>query len=92
MAPRLTAVLTAVPRSSVEGWLASTSRMWQLGQTAETMSRSSDSSSAQPESALGGVLPPVSLTFLKQPLAVVQAGSPYWERYVPRSDSAFGSS
>jgi hypothetical protein len=42
------AVLTAVASGVVSGLLASTSRMWQVGQIAETMSRSSEISSAQP--------------------------------------------
>ena len=37
-------------------------------------------------------MPPVWFTFLKQPLAVVQAGSPYWLLNVARSASAVGSS
>src|SRR5882672_8936408 len=66
--------------------------MWQLGQIAETMSTSSEISPAQPLSLVGSeVVEPVWLTFEKHPLAVVQAGRPYWERYVARSDSAFGS-
>ena len=36
----------------------------------------------------GNVLPPVWLTFLKHPFAVVQAGSPYCELNTPRSASA----
>jgi hypothetical protein len=55
--------------------------MLQFGQIAETMSRSSEISPAQPLSAVGSeVVEPVWLTFLKQPLAVVQAGSPYCDR------------
>ena len=55
---------------------ASTRRMRQLGQVAETMSTSREISWAQPPSAAGGVDPPFWLTFLKQPLPVVQAESP----------------
>src|SRR5258705_9404061 len=67
--------------------------MWQLGQIAETMSTSSEISPAQPVSGAGsGLAAPFWLTFLKQPLAVVQAGSPNCVRYWARSDSAFGSS
>ena len=80
-APSVTARLTAVPRLAVVGVVASTSRMWQFGQTAETMSRSSEISPAQPVLAAGSeVVEPVWLTFLKQPLAVVQAGRPYCVR------------
>jgi hypothetical protein len=50
--------------------------MWQLGQIADTMSRSSEISCAQPPFAAGGVAPPLWLTFLKQPLSVVHGGSP----------------
>jgi hypothetical protein len=39
---------TAAPRSEKKFVLASTSRMWQFGQIAETMSRSREISSAQP--------------------------------------------
>jgi hypothetical protein len=71
--------------------LASTSRMWQFGHRAETASRSSDSSIAQVASCVdAGIEAPVWLTFVKQPLLVVHAGSPYVARYVARSDSAFG--
>ena len=60
--------------------LASTNRMWQFGQVAETMSRSSEISCDQLAFAAGGVVPPVWFTFLKQPFAVVQAGKPNWLR------------
>ena len=51
--------------------------MLHRGHTAETMSRSSEISPAQPELAPGRlVVEPVWLTFVKQPLAVVQAGRP----------------
>jgi len=54
---------------------------WQFGQAAETMSTSSEISSAQPTSAAGsGEAAPFWLTFRKHPLAVVQAGSPNWDR------------
>jgi hypothetical protein len=45
-----------------------------------TMSRSREISPAQPASGVGYDVPPVSSTFLKQPFAVVQAGSPYCVR------------
>ena len=64
-----------------------------MGQTAETMSTSSEISPAQPASALGsGLAAPVWFTLRKQPLAVVHGGRPNWDRYVARSDSALGSS
>ena len=77
MAPRLTASFTALPRLAMEAEEASTSRMLQFGQIALAMSRSSEISSAQPLSAVGReVVEPVWLTFLKQPLATVQAERP----------------
>lgn len=77
MAPSFTASFTAVPRLAMLDDFASTSTMWALGAIAETMSRSREISPAQPLSAVGReVVEPVWLTFLKQPLAVVQAGRP----------------
>jgi hypothetical protein len=72
--------------------VASTSRMWQLGQIAETMSTSSEISSAQPTSDGGGAVPPFLFTLRKQRLAVVHAAMPNRARYWFRSDSALGSS
>jgi hypothetical protein len=73
--------------------LASTNRTWQFGQAADTASRSSEISPAQPVLPGGsGLLCPLWLTFRKHPFAVLQVESPYWERYVARSDSALGSS
>ena len=70
-------MLTAVPRAAVVAPLASTSRMWQFGQMAETMSTSREISPAHPVLALGnGDAAPLWLTFLKHPFAVVQAGRP----------------
>ena len=61
--------------------MASISVMLQLGQIAETMSRSSEISPAQPVSPVGsGLVAPVWFSFWKQPLAVVQAGRPNWLR------------
>jgi hypothetical protein len=60
--------------------LASTRRILHSGQIAETMSRSSAISPAQPVSLGGRVEPPVWFTWVKQPLALVHAGSPYWLR------------
>jgi len=61
----------------MEPFFASTSRMWQFGQIAETMSRSSDSSVPQPvlPAAFGsGLALPSSLTLRKHPLP--HAGRP----------------
>ncbi len=70
-------MLTAANRLAPLLSFASTSMMWHCGQTAETMSRSSEISSPQPASATGsGLAAPLWFTFLKQPLAVVQAGRP----------------
>jgi hypothetical protein len=75
-APIAAARLTAAPRSTSELESASTSSRWQRGQTAETISRSSEISVAQPALARGGVAPPRWLTLRKQPPALVHAGSP----------------
>src|SRR5215475_648239 len=91
-APRAAARFSAVPRFAKELVFASTSRMWQPGQMAETMSRSSEISSAQPGSTRGYLFLPFWSTLRKQPLAVVQAGRPNCDRYTPRSASAVGSS
>src|SRR6266487_4311827 len=56
------------------------------------MSRSRLISSAQPVSGGGRLPPPAWLTFVKQPLATVQAGRPYWAGFTARSAAAFGSS
>src|SRR5665647_3744457 len=87
----LAAVLTAAPRFAKELLLASTSGMWQSGHVAETMSRSSEISCAQPPFVAGYDVPPRWSILRKQPFAVVQAGSPNWARYVARSASAVGS-
>ena len=67
------------------GLLASTRKMWQFGQMAETMSTSSDSSVAQPvdpEFAGSGLAAPFWLVTVRQPapVPVLQAGSPHEER------------
>ena len=67
------------------GLVASTRKMWQLGQTAETMSTSSDSSVAQPEvpeSGGSGLAAPFWLVTVRHPAPVpaLQAGSPHEER------------
>src|SRR5262249_22448936 len=92
-APIVAARFTAVPRLASDALDASTSRMWQFGQTAEAMSRSSEISSAHPASTAGsGEAAPFWFTFRKHPLAVVHGARPKLLRYVPRSDSAFGES
>src|SRR5690242_18930718 len=83
---------TAAPRFVNEFELASTSRMWQPEQIAETMSRTSEISSAQPTLLRGGLVVPFRFTLRKQPLALMHEGRPNWLRYTARSDSAFGSS
>src|SRR5437763_427407 len=71
-----TAVSTPFISGSVSGEDASTSRILQSGQVAETMSRSRLISMAQPGSAAGiGEVAPFWFTFLKQPFAVVPVGS-----------------
>src|SRR5690349_17766531 len=91
-APSRAAVSTAAARLANELLLASTRRILQFGQTALTMSRSSEISCAQPLFERGGVVPPVWFTLRKQPFAVVHAGNPNCARYTPRSLSALGSS
>src|SRR5690242_4967597 len=77
VAPRRTAVFTPAARSVPEALLASTRRILQAGQPALTMSRSSVISPPQEGLFVGsGLALPPWLTFWKQPLAVVQGGSP----------------
>src|SRR6266545_7680403 len=77
VAPRFTAVLIAVNRSLVRLVVASTSRIWQLGQTAETIWMSREISAAQPALGAGsGPARPFWFTLRKQPLAVVHGGRP----------------
>jgi len=73
-------VFTAAPRLAKELELASTSRMWQSGQVADTMSTSSEISSAQLAFLRGSEVVPVWPTLRKHPLAVVHAGRPNWLR------------
>src|SRR5262245_41725259 len=81
-----------MPMLLVSEFLASTSKMWHLGQIAETMSRSSEISPAQPAFALGsGPFLPFWLTMRRHPLAFVHFGSPNMCRYWARSAPAFGS-
>src|SRR5438034_8639359 len=92
-APNVTAALTAGYRSVLRLLFASTSRMWQFGQIAETICTSSEISAAHPASGVGsGLASPAWLTLLKQPLAVVHGGRPNWARYTARSASALGLS
>src|SRR5919202_3563404 len=53
-----------------------TSRMWQFGQTALTMSRSSEISSAQSGLGAGGSALPLCLPLRKHPRAAVHGGRP----------------
>ena len=77
LAPMAAAVCTAASRSVSYEDAASTSRMWQWGQTAETASRSIEISLSHEASAAGrGEVAPFSLTFLKQPDWLVHAGRP----------------
>jgi hypothetical protein len=77
VAPSATALCSAASRSNNQELLASTSRMWQLGHSAETASMSRVSSSCQPPSVVSGKLEePVSPTTRKQPLLAPHAGSP----------------
>jgi hypothetical protein len=65
-----TAVFNAVPRLPMDDEVASTSKMGQPGQIADTMSRSREISPAQPVFVAGnGPVWPFWLTFWKQPLA-----------------------
>ena len=74
-APCAAAVCIAACMSFEYVEFASTSRMWQLGQIAETASRSSEVSWLQPASEIGGgVDPPCSLIWRKHPVADVHAG------------------
>ena len=75
--------------------LASTRRILQFGQIAETMSRSRLISSAQPLSGVGisaGLVWPFWFILVKQSLAVVHGLMWKCVRYTFRSASAFGSS
>src|SRR4051812_46757631 len=93
VAPIVAARFTAVARLANELLFPSTSRILQLWQMARATSTSREISRPQPESGGGsGLAAPFWLTFLKQPLAVVQAGSPKVESYVARSDSMLGAS
>src|SRR5579884_2370912 len=74
VAPSATASFSAAPRFASEFELASTSRILQFWQMACAVSTSSAISSAQPELVAGYDVPPVWLTLLKQPLAVVHGG------------------
>src|SRR5260370_1145192 len=53
LAPRATAVFSAVPRSAARGGVASARRVLHRGETAEAMSRASGVSPAQPGSGAG---------------------------------------
>ncbi len=94
-APCRNAVRTACPSEFSDALLASTRRILQFGQIAETMSRSRLISSAQPLSGVGisaGLVWPFWFIFVKQWLAVVHGLMWKCVRYTFRSASAFGSS
>src|SRR5579872_544622 len=95
VAPQLAAASSLVKRFPKPLVSASTSSMRQFGQMADTMSRSSDSSSSHlaEESVPGsGAVMPDWLTLRKQRLAVVHGGRANVDRYTARSASAVGSS
>ena len=77
-----------IGRSPAE--LASTSRMWQLGQIGADHVEVEGDLLAPSRVFAGGIgaCRPVWLTLRKQPLAVVQAGRPKKDRYAARSASA----
>src|SRR5436853_643745 len=63
--------------------------MWQLGQSDETASMSSDASCSQARLFVGsGEEVPDWLTCLKQPLAAEHGGKPYFDRYSARRRGA----
>src|SRR5439155_19604763 len=84
----LLATSTAWNRSEKELLFASTRMMSAPGAMACAHSISSEASCAQPQLARG--LLPFANTFLKQPLAVVQGGSPNCSENTFRSFSAVG--
>src|SRR5277367_6067299 len=95
-APSFTASFTAAPRLAMLALVASTARMWQFGQVADTMSMSSDSSVPQPELLLflgSEVVEPVWLTTVTQPASVLvlHAAWPKSDRDVARLEAASGS-
>src|SRR5947209_5809540 len=79
-APEPVAAFSAVPSAAMLGSSASTSRTWHCGQTAETMSRSSETSplqsSSDGEGFGSGAGLPCWFTLRKQPFLVVHAGRP----------------
>src|ERR1700680_2136031 len=93
LAPIRAAVSTAVVRSLNEAVFASTSKIWQFGQIAETISTSSEISCAHPASFAGNgpFELPYSLTFVKHLLTVVHADRWYAARYFAKSLIAVGS-
>ena len=70
------AMSSAAPSAGRSCPPASTRSTLHAGHAAETMSRSREISFAQSASAAGRFLPPVASTLRKQPLALVQGGSP----------------
>ena len=81
MAPLAAAVAIPADKSAELAEDASTSRMWQLGHSADTASRSSDISCSHVEFGAGsGEALPDWLSLVKHPFVLVHAGRPYWER------------
>ena len=76
VAPSATASFSDVYRLVFALVFASTSRMWHLGQAAETMSRSGKSPPGIRLQRMGRLCPRSDSTFLKQPLPVVQGPIP----------------
>src|SRR5579859_439081 len=91
LAPLATAVSSAFARFASPEFVASISVMWHLGQIAETMSRSSDSSTPQ-RRFVGGSGPflPFWLSMRRQPLEVVHGGRWKCARYTFRSAARCG--
>ena len=78
-APEPVAAFSAVPIATVVASSDSTSRMWHCGQTADTMSMSSDTSTLQSSSGSNfgsGDAFPFWFTLRKQPFWVVHGGRP----------------
>src|SRR5947207_8202235 len=80
LAPSAAAVFSAFDRCWRLELSASTNRMLQFGQIAETMSTSSDSSKAQLLFLVDRLSLPSSPTIRRQPFAVVHVGSPNVDR------------
>src|SRR5258707_15383179 len=86
-APRRAAVSSAAARLANDAVLASTTRILQGGQAADTMATSRVSSTPHPAGSGWGSGDglPCWLTIRRQPGAVVQASSPDWVRSTARA-------